>query len=882
MKHKKLSWLIATLFTTPLMAQQAHAQAQGQDSAPASAPVAGEIQQVNVTGIRASVRNALAAKEASNSMVEVVSSEDIGKLPDTTIAESLARLPGLSSGLDRGNASQIVARGMGPRFIGATLNGRELASSEPNRAVRFEQFPSESVTGATVYKTQNAEIAEGGIATTIDLQTVSPLKYSGRQLSFKADALYYALAKDIAGADKVAPRVGGIYVDQFLNKTLGAAVAFSYQDQPSVQKNVRHWGFNDQTNSRDINGDGSVDKAPWGFQDDVRRGSNKRSSVLGKVEWKPNNDVLITADTYYAKTAIDEAQMQHWTGDMGNWGGGNSQNFSNLDIRDGYVAGGTLNWSRVINNDAHWIQDSSVSASGLNAKVNLGDWKVETDLSTSHALRGSQWRDLRQNSLGSIPVSINWSFTGGERQSYSFGGIDTGNPANFDTPTLYVDTDGHIKDLLNAASFTAARPIENSFISRIKVGVRATDREKSYRQTTWQLNPTGAIPNSAYETVNVDGFPSYFVLKDFEGSIGSAFGPNAFNPNGKVGTDDQVRNDLLSGWKVKERSTSAFIQGDLDGEAFGKTYRGNVGVRLVHTKQTGYGMQSINNAAPTNVEGGTSYTEILPSLNTIFNLDDKQEHQLRFSLARAMSRAPMDEMRASRNLNVVADSTQPTTGSAGNPELKPMMANQVDLAYQWYFSKGSLLSAGAFYKKVQRYIALTSDTTIINGRPATVTRSINGDGGDIRGFELVYQQAFTGLPAPFDGLGVASNYAYTTSNIREATPAVNPFPIEGLMKHNGGVTLWYEKAGYEARLSANYKSAFVRNPTWNAGQLIENESETYLTLNLAKQITPNVQLRFGIDNLTNQKAVYTSANIPVQQEVTEFGRRFNLGLSFKL
>lgn len=876
MKHKKISWLIATLFTTPLMAQQAFAQEAAPAAAPA-APAAGEIQQVNVTGIRASVRNALAAKEASNSIVEVVSSEDIGKLPDTTIAESLARLPGLSSGLDRGNASQIVARGMGPRFIGATLNGRELASSEPNRAVRFEQFPSESVSGATVYKTQNAEIAEGGIATTIDLQTVSPLKYSGRQVSLKADALYYALAKDIAGADKTAPRVGGIYIDQFLNKTLGAAIAFSYQDQPSVQKNVRHWGFNED-HSADINGDGKVDKTPWGFQDDVRRGSNKRSSVLGKVEWKPNNDVLITADSYYARTKINEAQMQHWTGDMGNWDGGNSGNFSNLDIRNGYVAGGTLNWSKVINNDAHWIQDSSVSASGLNAKVNIGDWKVETDLSTSHALRSSQWRDLRQNSLSSIPVTINWSFTGDERQSYNFGGIDTGNPANFEAPTLYVDTDGHVKDLLNAASFTAARAIDNSIINRIKVGVRASDREKSYHQTTWQLSQNSAIPASDYETVNVSGFPSYIVLKNFGASTAAAFGPNAFDPSGRP----QTQNDLLSGWKVKERSTSAFIQGDLDGEAFGKTYRGNVGVRVVHTKQTGYGMQSLNGAAPTDVEGGTSYTEILPSLNTIFNLDEKQEHQIRFSLARAMSRAPMDEMRASRNLNVVADSTQPITGSAGNPELKPMMANQVDLAYQWYFSKGSLLSAGAFYKKVQRYIALTSDTTVINGRAATVTRSINGDGGDIRGLELVYQQAFTGLPAPFDGLGIASNYAYTTSNIREATPSVNPYPIEGLMKHNGGVTLWYEKAGYEARLSANYKSAFVRNPTWNAGQLIENEAETYLTLNLAKQITPNIQLRFGIDNLTNQKAVYTSANIPVQQEVTEFGRRFNLGLSFKL
>ena len=324
------------------------------------------------------------------------------------------------------------------------------------------------------------------------------------------------------------------------------------------------------------------------------------------------------------------------------------------------------------------------------------------------------------------------------------------------------------------------------------------------------------------------------------------------------------------------------MQGDLDGEALGKTYRGNVGVRLVHTKQTGYGMQSINNATPTPTEGGTSYTEILPSLNLVFNMDEAQQRQVRFSVARAMSRAPLDEMRSSRNLSVNTDTSQPVTGSAGNPELKPMMANQVDLSYQWYFGKGSLLSAGGFYKKVSRYIAIESDTTVVNGRNATITRSVNGEGGDIRGVELVYQQAFTSLPAPWDGLGIFSSYAYTTSNIKEQTPAVNPYPIEGLMKSNGGVTLWYEKAGYEARLSANYHSKFARNPTWGAGQLIMNEAETYLTLNLAKQLTPNLQLRFGIDNLTNQKAVYTSANNPGQQEVTEFGRRFNLGLTFKL
>lgn len=867
MKHKKLSWLIATLFTSPIVLQQALAQ-----------EASGEMVQVSVTGIRASVRNALAAKEASNSMVEVVSSEDIGKLPDTTIAESLARLPGLSSGLDRGNASQIVARGMGPRFIGATLNGRELASSEPNRAVRFEQFPSESLSGATVYKSQNAELVEGGIATTIDLQTVSPLKYNGRQLSLKADALYYPLARDIPGADKTAPRLGGVYIDQFADKTVGAALAFSYQDQPSVQKNKRHWGFNED-HSADINGDGKIDKTPWGFQDEARFGKDKRASVLGKLEWKPNKDVQITADTYYAEAKIKERGLQHWADNLGNWDGGNSSGYSNLDIRNGYVAGGTFNNATLITNDFVYVQDTSVAASGLNGKFNAGDWKLEADLSSSHAMRSSQWRDLRLNANGGVPVT--WSFTGGEKQDYNFG-IDTGNPANFGAPTLYVDNDGHVKDLLNAVSLNASRAIDNSIVSRIKVGVRASDREKSYRQTTWTLAQKSPIPASAYETVKADGFPAFIALKDFDGSIATAFGANAFNPNGQVQEAWQIQNDALAGWKVKERSTSAFIQGDLDGEALGKTYRGNVGVRVVHTRQTGYGMQSLDGALPTGVEGGTSYTEVLPSLNLIFNLDQAQERQIRFSVARAMSRAPLDEMRGSRNLSNVSNTSQPLTGGAGNPELKPMMANQVDLSYQWYFDKASLLSAGAFYKKVSRYIAIESDTTTVNGRNATLTRSVNGDGGDIRGLELVYQQAFTSLPAPFDGLGLASNYAYTTSNIREQTPVGNPYPIEGLMRHNGGVTLWYEKAGYEARLSANYHSKFVRNPTWGAGQLIENDAETYLTLNLAKQLTPQLQLRFGVDNLTNQKAVYTSSNIPIQQEVTEFGRRFNLGLSFKL
>lgn len=858
MEQKKLSWMIAGLFALP-------AAVFAQQAAPAPAD---EVAVVTVTGIRASVRNALATKEASNSMVEVIASEDIGKLPDTTIAESLARLPGLSSGMDRGNASQIVARGLGPRFIGATLNGRELASSEPNRAVRFEQFPSESLSGATVYKTQSAELVEGGIATTIDLQTVQPLKYNGRQASLKADALVYELARDIPGADKVKPRVGGIYIDQFNNKTLGVALAFSYQDQPSLQKNTRHWGFNENAPDA-VNSATYPGKAPWGFQDEVKRGTDERASVLGKVEWKAGDGAMMVGDVYYAQAKIREPGLQHWTtGDsLGNWGGWHNADFSNVDLRNGYVAGATVQNMGVVNNDYLWIQDMSTLAGGINGKFNAGAWKLEADLSTSRSDRDSQWRDLRQYSKTTSPLTF--SFTGNENPTYDFG-QDTGNPANFWPATMYVDTDGHLKDELSAVHLNGSRAVDLGPVSRVKFGARFTDREKNYHQTTWNLALQSAIPDSAYETINVPGMAPFIALKDFMGTTSAAFGSNVFDPSGRA----QNQNDLLSGWKVTERSASMYAQAELEGEMFGKSFRGNAGLRVVRTRQTGEGMESLNGAAPSAVSAGTTYTEVLPSVNLIFNMDAQQERQVRFSVARAMARAPLDEMRGSRNLFLdTSSTTMPYTGSAGNPELKPMLANQVDLAYQWYFGKGSLLSGGLFYKQIERYIGITVDSTVINGRTANISRSVNGEGGNMRGLELVYQQSFA------NGFGVSSNYSYTASDIQESVAGGKP---EGLMKHNGGITGWYERAGYEARISANYHSAFTRNPTWNAGALIENGAETWVGANFSKQITPNVQLRFGIENLTNQKVVYTASNNPLQQEVSEFGRRYNLGLTFKL
>ena len=283
-------------------------------------------------GVSASLRSSVNQKNLSNSMVEVIASEDIGKLPDTTIAESLARLPGLAAGIDRGNASQVVARGLGPRFISSTLNGREFASTEPDRAVRFEMFPSESISGAKVYKTQSAEISEGGIATTVDLQTVSPLAYKERSASIKADAEYYKQGADIEGAGKkVARRAWGRSGRRPVRRPHDRRRAGGQllPTSPTISDQFQNYGFNGST---PLAGTGT-DAAPWGFQNGVKKGTNKRSSVLSKVQWKPNADTALTADAYTARSDIHENSMYH-VADQGTA-------YSNITASDGFVTGGT-------------------------------------------------------------------------------------------------------------------------------------------------------------------------------------------------------------------------------------------------------------------------------------------------------------------------------------------------------------------------------------------------------------------------------------------------------------------------------------------------------------------------------------------------------------
>ena len=874
---RRLSALIHAAFMLPVLAGAASAQAQAAAAAAAPASAASQaddsVQTVTVVGVSASLTSAVNQKNASNSMVEVIASEDIGKLPDTTIAESLARLPGLAAGIDRGNASQVVARGLGPRFIGSTLNGREFATTEPDRAVRFEMFPSESISGAKVYKTQSAELVEGGIATTVDLQTISPLAYKERNASVKADAEYYKQGADIEGAKKWAPRLGAVYVDQFADHTIGIALAASYFNQPDVSDQFQNYGFNGQT-PWDVDGTGGSESPPWGFQNQVVNGTNKRSSMLGKLEWKPNTDTLVTADVYTANSDIHENSMYHVAG--------TGYPYTDITVSDGFVTGGTAQNVSMNTIEGLWKQNQRDFAAGLNGKTKLDGWKLEGDIARSTATRDTLWAGvgLWMQTNG----ALTWSAPHNGWATYSYS-EDTGNPDNYGDTTYEQwgpNYAGHLTDSLNSQVLNVSRDVDWGAISAVKMGLRATQREKRYDQISWDFDTTTVPLSTAdLQRVHVSGRPDFV---DFIGGLDSAitkyFGADALSTAGRTATDSDLVN---KDWRAKENNTSAYVQFDLSGNAFGKGLRGDFGLHVAHTDQTGYGYEQVDaTGAPQLVSDGLGYTRFLPSLNLVLGLDEAEQHQLRFGASRAMSRAPLDVMNDAHVVTTPTEAGQLTTVTGGNPRLKPMMANQLDLAYMDFFDKGSLLSAGLFFKQITDYIALDTVTGTYDGQDAYFTEQVNRKGGHAQGFELVYQQAFSKLPGLLSGLGVMGNYTYTNSNIKDMASDGAPIPTNGLMKHNMGVTLWYEHAGFEARLSANHHSQYNRAPTWDSTQFYYNGAETWMSLNLSQQITSHLQARFGIENLTNQRVIYTDPTNRYNQWDFQYGRRFDIGFTYKL
>lgn len=851
---------------------------------------ASQVEEVVVTGVRKSLRDALAVKQGSDKVVEAISAKDIGVLPDVTIAESIARLPGVNATRDRGNDSQAVVRGLGARLVLGTVNGREVASSEPDRNVRWEIYPSEVVSGVQVYKSQSADLIAGGVAATINISTIDPLDYKGPSVVLRAGPVFYDGGKDIPNYGTTGYRASGSLV-QKLSDDFAVVLGLTTQRQKNGYGSFTGWGYNDSNArppagasdySSDLNRDGKVDYTPWGAQMSASRIDQKRTGVSGGLQYKPSDHFELKADALYSKIKITEVQDQTVWG-ANNWGNWNTGAASNVGWNDGtYNAAGAsytlinnavvaakLPFSSVQTVLAKYSEDKDLFAGGLNGKWTADQWTVVGDLSYSKAKRTNTWKAVR---FEAWPAWTSFDWRAGKTPT-----ITTSDESIklSQTADLAGSHDGpeRLNDELKAASLDFSRDLGEGAIKSVQFGVRASDRTKDHVRFSFGPSATGAtIPVAlltAYKLGDGANVPA-LLTADIDKVAAVAYGANAFAVS-------KATEDLAARWSVNEKVYEGYGKLNFAADGIGGSWMtGNIGARLVHTETSSDGQQQDTASAFKAVTVDNDYTDFLPSANAKLDFGDGKI--VRLGLAKVIARPPLDELRASRTLANWA----PWTGSAGNPKLKPFEAIQFDASAEYYFRPEALVALSYYYKDVDSYIGWKQTPAKFGTQTYTVASPANGGSGHIQGVELTFQTPFFFLPGPLSKFGIYSNYAYVQSNLHEFSPVNNPLRMTGLAKNNATVDLWYANGPLEARLGWKYHSPMTVIYGWNGADLQTLETEKTLDFSSSYQVNERIGIRFQVNNLTNQELRMYRDNDPNRiGRYDSYGRRYLVDVTLK-
>lgn len=880
-----------------------------------------QIEVIEVKGFGASLGKALRKKRFADSVVEVISSDDLGVLPDVSITDSLVRLPGIAASRDRGNASRISIRGMGPRLSIATMNDREIVSAEPSRDVRFEQFPAELIDSVEVYKSPLASKAEGGISGLVNMNFVSPLSKDERSIAVTGHIMNNDLGDDLPGTDGNGHKASFSYIDQF-SDTFGIAVGLTYQDQPSLERGVQSWDYNNGDNRGDINSNGVPEHAPWGVMAKSKRGSNERVGGLAIIEWQPNESFTMKGDLFYSQFDIEERDDQMGPGNLGNWwdndapeGGWAADAYRNgsykivphADGTEQLVAGSQ--WGGLDVSTPTWFQTNEMLSTGLKSTY-VGDvWKVTIDVGYSEASIESVWVDVDPLYVGDA-YELGFNVEGTDAAEIIVHNGDISNPDNyslgsvsevwyeaddgswyavneFAPATMNGEGDKILTDEMYNINVDFERDVEWGIFETISLGARYTDRTKENDQIQdWErlaIEDHGLTDyGMSYDIGGGYNVPEIYTFKNWTEVANTAFG-------GYTNPGDRSNKDLLASWTLKEANTAAYVMLNMSGEIGDIPFTGNLGLRYAKTEVESIGHEQgtewiqddngnwyLPGPTPVNVEH--DYDEWLPSLNMVFNITD--DSQIRLGLARTMARPPLLEMRTGFSLDKTA---LPPTANGGNPTLDPYVANQLDLGYEYFWGDNSAATVNFFYKDLESHIGLASGTVEFDGVEYAFTGPVNGDGGTIQGFELLYQQAFDMLPAPFDGLGVYANYSYTDSDVMEFKPENNPYILGGLSEDIASLTLWYDKAGFDARISYNYRSEYTGINSWIPSNVNLNAAETTVDASIGYQVTENLKLTLQGQNLTNEPSVnYWDNDYSKPAYNVEWGRRILVGFQFSM
>lgn len=790
------------------------------DSAPASDVTT--LDEVQVKGIRSSIQSSINKKRDNTVISDVLSADDIGDLPAPSLADAIETLTGASSTRDKTGASEISIRGLGAFLSSTNFNGREITNGSGDRSVNFNMFPAELVNTVAIYKTQRADLIEGGVAGTIGLETVKPLDYGKRAIQVDGRGSWAEYDSKYRDKDGIGWRGTASYIDQFefanggqLGVSLGVQALEGTDPEESMTSGSTWYACDGNQNAANANcteatAEAIANGAPYYLVPSSRiyrlkQERNDRQSEFAAVQWKPNELLEVNVDYQHTDRNWDETRSDLSLSNA-------RRGIINRVVDNNGVLQSFTGSTSIDSSSTLYDRNEEYTGGGLNLILRpSAAWEISTDLSYSHTLRHDTQRVVRTRANArDVDNAVVPGISSGTTGYVSYDWVNEGdvpsitlNPAfdvtDWDAYTGAVRVTSEEEEnehRIRAGRFDVSYMPEDGAFTAIKAGVRASQADYRYFDNTivTDINSTGAgraqiiAANLACRT----SLPQDNFLDAASGNTISNwayFDPACMYEAFRGTSDTGVDPDYVDPGNVNvvEKTKALFLMADFRSELFGLPFSGNMGVRWVKTDVRSEGVRSdlevIDNGDGTIrlastgdyqtevYKAGTN--ELLPSINAAFEL--RHNLLLRAGAYRAMSRPDISALGAGRTITVnsgnytsLSEAIDGITAS-GNPAAEPLMSWNGDLSLEWYPNEDTILAGAVYWKQFNggTETALINEDFVIDGQTVTVPvrqQVTTDEDSTLTGFELSAAHRLSYLPKPFDGLGFKLSYNYADTD----------------------------------------------------------------------------------------------------------------------
>jgi iron complex outermembrane receptor protein len=890
MNMTKRRGVIRGLLASTVIGSGSLGAALAQDAGSASQPVAEtQLDRVEITGIRKSLESARNQKRNAAQFVDAIVADDIGKLPDRNVAESLSRVSGVQVDRGIGEGSNISIRGLRQNVF--LFNGREILDSTGRGGTGLDQLgtttygimalvPSELISNLEVTKLAGAEQIAGGLGGIVDVRSRLPLD-GADQLVGKVGLSYDQLP------GKVGTQFFGLVSRRLDGDRLGVLLAVSQDKRKLSQQGLDTFAgyrqFTDPTNSPGTVRFGDQDVRATDIQED-----RKKTGFNGALQWRPSKAFELIADTFFSK--LTSARDRYWIGFNPTSGLTNAKYSDNNILLSGHAT------VPVQTNTEFADVGAKVMSSALRARYEISDTlRATAEVSGGKSTSSYHQRYMRMQPNAGIASSVDFDLTKSAFGAFTVNGIDLSSPTQM-TQTIMFDSQFSAESENKAARLDFKKRFADSWLDSAEFGGRYAQVDSTQNPLIADIRPAGGISasklsafmttysNPSFASGSFDGLPRSYLVpsRDAFTSCGAFTGFPAISQNAACLNPATQLASVAATFEIKEKFEEAYGKLNFDTEALGRPVSGNFGLRALRRSMTSIGnLIDIAGAVAPNTAERTDKA-LLPS--AVAKVELSSETVVRLGAAKVVAFPNTADLNNGVRLFAPTYSNgvlvNPGTGTGGSPQLNPFKATQLDVSFEHYFGKQGVASLGLFNKDVSSFIIQKQIAETYGSDTYLVNRKVNGEGATVRGVELLVQLPFYFLPPAFQGFGTMMTYSYIDSKtpVKDAAGRALTFP--GLSKNNVNIVGYYEQGPLSLRLALNWRDPYlVSLSAANTG--VYTDSYTDVSATVRYDFSKSLSLGLEANNLRNSKLRTYDGSSEGLRTNAMFGRVFKANLTMK-